>query len=40
MLNICKYEAMHSWERSNSTFSNKMIGPELIMITQVHVSAS
>lgn len=40
MLNVRKYEVMHTWERSNPTFSNKMMGPELIMITQVRASAT
>lgn len=38
MLNVHKYEVMHTWERTNPTFSNKMMGPELITIAQVHTS--
>lgn len=39
MLNVPKYEVLHTRERSNPTFSNKMMGAELIMITQVDASA-
>jgi len=39
MLNVHKHEVMHTWERSNPTFSNKVMGPEQIMITRVHASA-
>lgn len=38
MFNVCKYKVMHTVERSNPTFSDKVMGPELIAITCVCMS--